>query len=434
MTHNLRYSSAAKYLCPGMTLNADIIQDRFCVAGISYRKADAMQRGRYAVDSKTREAILAEAKALGIKSLFVISTCNRTEIYGYVAHPDELAALLCRHTQGTIEALDELGFQALGADALNHLFRMAAGLASQIIGDYEIQGQLKQAIAASRTAGLIGPVMDRTLNFVFQASKKIRSTTGLSTGTVSVSYAAIEWLRQHAGEGSYKALLIGTGKFGTTVCRNFATYLPQCALTVTNRTNEKAQNIANDVGASFLPFENMPEQLNEFDIIITSTSAKEPIVRSSFFKGSKQRFIVDLSIPANVEASVGYLPGVLLANVDDISSIMQATISRRQTAIPAAEAIIAEYKSEFYSWLQTYKHSPAIRRIKHDLLSISQQQIGWCEFAVQDDLLADNIEALVQKTMDNLVVTLKTDTESGCHCIQAYQHFLNHTAGTAKAI
>ncbi len=418
-----------------MQLTADIIQDRFCVAGISYKKASTVQRGRFAVNASIRKAILQEAKDLGLKSVLVLSTCNRTEIYGYASNPDELAQLLCRHTQGEWYEFSSIGFQAYGSAALHHLFRMASGLDSQIIGDYEIQGQLKHAVAASRNEGMIGPVMDRTLNFVFQASKKIRSTTKLSAGTVSVSFAAIEWLRKHIQEGMQKVLVIGTGKFGTNVCKNLATYLPQCNLVICNRTDDKAQELANQIGAGFLPFASMPGKLDEYDIIVTSTTAQESLVHPGYFHTHKPRLIVDLSIPANVAASVASVSGIIMANVDEISKIMEITLHRRQQAIPEAESIISHFLQEYYGWLKTYKHSPAIKRLKDDLMTLSNYHERVCEFSASLSGTSTDIHAVVQKTMDTLVVTLKNDGESGCHFIKAYHGFLNyHETDNAKPI
>ncbi|MCU0394351.1 MAG: glutamyl-tRNA reductase [Chitinophagaceae bacterium] len=413
-----------------MKLNADHIRERFCVAGISYRQAGTDVRGLFAVDADQHRQVLEEARAKGFKSVFVISTCNRTEIYGYANHPHELAALLSRHTAGQYGEFIHHGFFMQGQEAMHHLFRVAAGLDSQIIGDYEIQGQLKQAIAVARSEQMIGPVMDRTLNFVFQASKKIRTTTGLSSGTVSVSFAAIEWLQQKVANRSLRALVVGTGKFGTNVCKNLLHYLPNISLTVCNRTPEKAEALAASLQVNSLPFEALAHQLNEFDIVVTSTAASEPIVKPHHFTSARERFVVDLSVPANVDKQVADLPGMHLANVDDISVILEQNIARRHTEVPKAEQIIAEFEQEFYNWLHTYKHTPAIKLVKQHLAQWSGQ--SGCEFAGQAAACDEEVRELVQQTVNNLVVNLKSKAEKGCYVIDAYQQFLNHPALAAK--
>ena len=157
----------------------DHIISRLFVAGINYHKADISTRGLFAVDNEGAMQILEEAGAAGIRSAFVLSTCNRTEIYGYCQQDQELTDLLIRHTRGSQEQFHELAYRKRGKQALQHLFEVAAGLDSQIIGDNEILGQLKHSVALSREQRMIGPIMDRTLNFAFQAAKAIKTKTQL---------------------------------------------------------------------------------------------------------------------------------------------------------------------------------------------------------------------------------------------------------------
>jgi len=417
-----------------MRLNTDIIRDRFCVVGISYKQADAVQRAKYAIGPEALQQLLLAAKHAELKSVFVISTCNRTEIYAYAGHPHILANLLCRFSSGNMPELLATGYEARGEAAMHHLFRMASGLESQIIGDYEIQGQLKRSITVSRDAGMIGPIMDRTLNFVFQATKKIRTNTGLSSGTISVSYAAIEWLKSKRITKQQKTLVIGAGKFGTSVCKNLVHYLPNHQLHIANRTDATAMQLAEELHCQWVPFAMLDTHLDEFDVIITSTTASEAFVLPHHFISQKQRFIIDLAIPSNVDKSVGKLQGIELADVDDISPIMEQTINRRKSEIPQAELIIEAYKAAFHNWLHTYKHTPGIRRIKEDLYSISRSHAGVCEMAETISYTESEMQEIVQQTVDSLMVTLKADAAKGCHFIDAYRQFLNHPAVAAKAI
>jgi glutamyl-tRNA reductase len=326
-----------------MHLHAEHIIGRFCVAGINHTNAGAEMRGSFAIDEPTYLLLLDKARADDFKSVFVVSTCNRTEIYGYAPHPVELAILLTGFVQGNLETLVQNGYLYQGKEALHHLFRVSSGLDSQIVGDYEIQGQLKQAYTISMNKDMIGPIMDRTINFVFQASKKIRTTTALSSGTVSVSYAAIEWLQRSLNNSAKKILLIGSGKFGRNVCKNIRHYLPQSSLTISNRTEEAAIHFAEEIGCDHLPFSSLASGIGQFDVVLVCTNAMEPIIKRSFFNdASKPAIIIDLSVPANVEASVGELENIKLVNVDEISAITQTTIAKRLLEVPKAEAIICE--------------------------------------------------------------------------------------------
>jgi glutamyl-tRNA reductase len=426
-----------------MQLHAEHIIGRLCVAGINHTNAGTVVRGSFSVDQHTHGLILEEGRQLGIQSVFVISTCNRTEIYGYAHHPCELAALLTKYTKGSMQELMQQGYHYQGKEALHHIFRVACGLDSQIIGDYEIQGQLKQAYTFSMAQNMVGPIMDRTINFVFQASKKIRSTTGLSTGTVSVSFAAIEWMQKNLDNTTKNVLLVGGGKFGRNVCKNIRHYLPQCNLTITNRTDAVGAKLAEETGASYLPFASMVASLDSYDVILVCTNAMEPIIKAAHFKEVKPRVVIDLSMPANVEPSVGSLAGTTLVNVDEISAIPQHTITRRQHEIPKALAIIEEYKSQFSQWVQTYQHAPAIRHIKENLRLLSSLHPNRCEMAGemipadlhmgmasgnwQDVTIAQTADQdeQIRKTVSNLMVNLKTKKEKGCQFITAYNHFLS---------
>lgn len=421
-----------------MQLHAEHIIGRFCVAGISYKNADAATRGRFSIDSPTHQLLLEEARRQGIRSVFVVSTCNRTEIYGYAHHPIDLASLLCQFTKSSLSLFLQHAYLQQAHNALQHLFRVACGLDSQIVGDYEIQGQIKQAYTQSLQASMIGPIMDRTINFVFQASKKIRTTTALSSGTVSVSFAAIEWMQKNLDAQPKKTLLVGSGKFGRNVCKNIRHYLPQCELTVTNRTAANAEALATDLGVSSIPFGSLSEAVNEFDVILVCTNAMEPIIKAADFTHTKAINIIDLSVPANVEPAVGLLPGMVLVNVDEISAITENTIARRQNEIPKAEAIIADYEQQFFEWVQTHQHAPAIKLVKEKLRSLSAWQAqAPCEMAdvLDEDSLAacPNHDQHIRKTVNALAVNLKTKKEKGCQFIEAYRNFLSSQPAQHKA-
>src|SRR5215469_9273270 len=176
-----------------VTRTADI--SGFFVVGINYKKTDAGVRGQFAIGNEQYEKILALAPSFNVTELFVLSTCNRTEIYGFADNAAHLAGLLCTQTAGAPSAFLEIAYVRRGLAAVEHLFEVAAGLDSQILGDYEIVGQIKQAVKFARDREYIGPLIDRLVNCVLQASKAIKNQTALSDGTVSVSFAAIQCIR-----------------------------------------------------------------------------------------------------------------------------------------------------------------------------------------------------------------------------------------------
>src|SRR6201990_3100736 len=160
----------------------------FYVIGINYKKTDAAIRGQFAISNEQYEKILALAPSYHLNELFILSTCNRTEIYGFADSADSLAALLCTQTEGTLATFQESAYIKKGLAALEHLFQVAAGIDSQILGDYEIVGQIKQAVKFARDHNFVGPFLERLVNSVLQSSKAVKNQTELSGGTVSVSF------------------------------------------------------------------------------------------------------------------------------------------------------------------------------------------------------------------------------------------------------
>lgn len=401
--------------------------EQFWVAGISYRSSATHIRALFSLEKDAQEKILAEAAKNGLSSVLVLSTCNRTEIYGYTSHPQNLLTIWLKHCPQANRALfTTYGYMLSGEDAIGHAFKVGAGLDSQIIGDFEIAGQMKQALAFSQKRGMVGPIFDRTFNFVLQASKKVKNQTALCSGTVSVSFAAIKWLQQELKGKSASILVVGTGKFGTSIMKNLLHYLPACKVAISNRTMEKANEIAANLPVEIIPFSTISEKTDGFDAIITCTHAPVPFISAEYFSTPKKRLLIDLSVPANIHDNVKELKNVHLVNVDDISVMLDKTISRREADVPKAEAIIAEHINAFYDWLATFQHAPAIHDMKRKLQVWSGThnksvipETGIFTSGANASGYEENIHAVVS----NLMVNLKTRREKGCHMIAAYHDF-----------
>ena len=166
----------------------------FYAVGLSYKKADAETRGKFSLDAQAKERLLLQAKKEGIEALIVTSTCNRTEIYGFAQHPFQLIKLLCENSHGTVEDFQKVAFVYKNQEAVNHMFRVGTGLDSQILGDFEIISQLKIAFSESKAIGLANAYLERLVNAVIQASKKIKTDTEISSGATSVSFASVQYI------------------------------------------------------------------------------------------------------------------------------------------------------------------------------------------------------------------------------------------------
>lgn len=384
----------------------------FCIAGINYRKSDVIVRGKFSLTTAQCQQLLTEVVKKHMPGAFVISTCNRTEIYGISSSPQELIELLCLHTQGRIKDFIEHGYTHQGLNAVEHLFKMAAGIDSQIIGDHEILSQLKLAVKFAKQHGCINNFLERVVNFAIASSKRIKTETQLSSGTVSVSYAAIEIIKEKTADlSNKKILLFGTGKFGNNVAVNLSTYLPDSALYFCNRTDEKAILLAEKCNANFISFSDLPEAVDAADIVIVSTSAESYSVLPSFFTTEKERLVLDLSIPQNVDPAIKNSPGIELMNVDEISTILDKTIDKRKAELPQALQIIAETIGELKEWYTMQANNPVLRKIKSQLNLLAGEETSGCN------------KEKIQKTVSHLAVQLRKENNKGCQYINALNNY-----------
>lgn len=350
----------------------------FYALGLSYKKADALIRGKFSLDPKAQSDLLEQAKAEGIDSLIVISTCNRTEIYGAASHPYELIKLLCANTQGSVEEFQQAGYIYKNKDAVNHFFRVGTGLDSQILGDFEIIGQIKTAFNNSKSLGLVNTFLDRLINAVIQASKKVKTDTGISSGAASVSFSAVRYIIENVQEiGSKKILLLGTGKIGRNTCENLVKHTKNGQITLINRTKRKAEALAGKLNVIVKDYKDLEYELQQSDVVVVATGANQPTICSSLLNLKKPLLILDLSIPRNVDPNVEQLSGVTLLHLDYLSQMKDETLEKRKQHIPAAEAVIEDMKLEFNSWMQARKYAPAIQALKAKLNDIAASELAF---------------------------------------------------------
>lgn len=349
---------------------------KFYAIGLSYKKADATTRGHFAIDENAQEAILNGAKAAGVSGLIVISTCNRTELYGFAPDAMTLVKILCEHTHGTVEEFLEVAYLHKNDDAIAHLFKVGTGLDSQILGDFEIIGQLKIGFKRSKKLKLINPFMERLVNAVIQASKRIKNETEISSGATSVSFAAVQYIMARVPYVSEKnILLFGTGKIGRNTCENLVKHTKNEHITLINRTKEKAEKIAGKFNLLVKDYADIESEIAQSDILVVATGAQKPTVNKDILYTKKPLLILDLSIPKNVSDDVKELENVTLIHLDQLSKMTDATLKRRQGNIPQAETIIAEITAEFNAWLQTRKFAPTIKALKVRLKEVQATEI-----------------------------------------------------------
>jgi glutamyl-tRNA reductase len=395
---------------PISTYNSSL--NDFCIVGINYRKTDMNIRGKFSLSTDQSVLLLKESLIENITGCMVLSTCNRTEIYG-LSDPQQLVELFCSNTNCLQKDFVDHGYTYQGIEAIGHLFKVASGLDSQIVGDYEILSQLKQSAKIAKENGCINSFMERAINYALQVSKEIKTKTNLSSGTVSVSYAAIEIIKEKTGNLSgKKILLVGTGKFGNHIAKNLKDYLPGTCISFTNRTDEKASELAALYDAEFIPYKDIMAACNDADIIIASSAAGSYTVHPSFFVTPKSRLILDLAVPQNVDRRVKEIPGTTLLNVDEVSQILDKTISLRHAEIPKALEIIDDTLSSLEQWHRQQFNNPLLVLVKSQLFELNEIYFN--------ELNGNKIH----KTIASLAIQLKHKNNKGCLCINALNSYL----------
>lgn len=388
----------------------------FYAIGLSYQKADAEVRGHFSLSDTAKKNLLAEAKQNGIESLIVISTCNRTELYGFAEHPYQLIHLLCENTKGTVEEFQDVAYIHKGKSAINHMFRVGSGLDSQILGDFEIISQLKFAARASKKEGLLNSFTERLVNSVIQASKRIKNETELSSGATSVSFAAVQYIMNAIENISEKnILLFGTGKIGRNTCENLVKHTKNSHITLINRTKTKAEEVAGKFNLIVKDYENLQEEINASDIVIVATGAQNPTVYKSLITTNKPLLVLDLSIPKNVNEDITELNTVSLVHMDDLAKITDDTLEKRKAFIPDAEAIIDDIMADFNAWLNTLKFVPTIQALKHKLTDLKNSELNAQRKKIADfnedqaELISNNI---IQKITNQLAHHFREDNDT----------------------
>ena len=397
----------------------------FYTVGLSYKKANADIRGKFSLDPASMEKILAEAKVQGVDGLLIISTCNRTELHGFAQHPFQLIKLLCDHSDGSVEEFQDVAYVLKNYEAIDHLFKVGTGLDSQILGDFEIIGQLKHSFHRSKKHGLTNHFLERLCNSVIQASKRVKNETDLSSGATSVAFASVQYILKNVENVSDKnILLFGTGKIGRNTCENLIKHTGNHHITLINRTKDKAEKIAGKFHLTVKDFGDLQAEIRKSDVLIVATAAHTPTISKDLLHTNKPLLILDLSIPKNVAADVTDIDQVSLIHLDHLSQMTDETLERRKQHIPYALQIISEVKGDFVQWLETRKFVPVIKALKKKLKTMKEEEIDFQSKKVhgfnaeQADLVSDRIIHQITKRFANHLKESDIDADESLELIQ----------------
>ena len=359
---------------------------RLALAGISHKTAPVELRERVAFDAEQARRALSELlEDERIAEAMLLSTCNRTELcarfsVGFGPDPDFLVDFIIKIRGLSSDEIRPNFYRLVGQEAVGHLFEVASGLDSMVIGETQITNQFKQAYALSVSQKATGPLINRMCHRAFEVAKDVRSKTGLSVGNLSVSAVACELAEKiFRNLIQCRVLLIGAGETGTLV----ATHLEErgvAHLSVSNRTLERAQELAEKLGATAVPFEERLHYAKDADILITAVGGEEHIVKFSELQaviGTKKTplFIIDLGVPRNVESRCADIVEVFLYNIDDIEEIVQKNLTKRQVEAAKAKKIVDDATEEFMEWYRKQLAGATIGELHEQLDQIRIKEL-----------------------------------------------------------
>ena len=401
-------------------------ETNFYVIGLSYKKADVAIRSKFSLSKDNESALLKEAKELGMDGVMVISTCNRTEIIGFAHHPYELISLLCKFANGSVDEFAKVSFVYKNTEAVEHFISVATGLDSQILGDYEIVGQLKAAFDLAKQADTVNAYLERLYNTALHASKEVKNKTKLSAGTTTVSYATVQYIKERQEKyPNPKILVFGLGDIGESTVKGLNNHLNFNEITVINRTAEKAAILENKLGVRAANMSELKNEIQKADILIVATGSNLPTVTGDMFDIQKPQLIIDLSIPSNVSCEVKNMVNKKLLDVDMLSAKTKSTLENRKLQIPKVKKIIEEYKDEFNNWVIFRKSSPALSTLKHSLETIKNDAIA-LNLKKHDQLNPQEVEEItnlmINKIVSKFATYLKDDTSKAEVSIEVIEH------------
>lgn len=397
--------------------------------GINHKTASLDLREKVAFTPEALDAALREAvREAGLGELAILSTCNRTEFYGFLPQQngEALLAWLGRHHQIPLSEISASIYQHENEEAVRHMMRVAAGLDSMVLGEPQILGQMKTAYAQAAEAGTLGPELERLFQTTFAAAKQVRTETAIGANAVSVGFAAVMLARQIFSDlRESEALLIGAGEMIELVGRHLYEQ-GVSRITVANRTLSRGLELAQQFGGRAVSLEEIPDALVNADIVISSTASPLPILGKGMVERALKKrrhrpiFMVDIAVPRDVEPEVAQLQDVYLYTVDDLQSVIEENMRSRQEAAHAAEEIVTARALQFMAQKREQGAFATLTTWRRQVESLREQELERARASIRrgvdpEEALERMSRNLTGKLMHAPSVALKKAAAAGEH-------------------
>ncbi|MBV71368.1 MAG: glutamyl-tRNA reductase [Myxococcales bacterium] len=402
---------------------------QFFVLGLNHKTAPIQLREKFSILDESLATTAQRIRQAGLQESFVVSTCNRVELYG-AGHSvsglgESLGHILADVGQTSLGKLVPHVYEHSGGEAIHHLFRVAASLDSMIVGEPQILGQLKSAYSKCRKAGVTGPLLNRAVERAFSVAKKVRSETGIGEHAISISSVAIQLARQIFGQlDDKKAALVGAGKMGQLAARHIRD-AGISQLYVANRSFERAQALSNELQGHPRYLNELGQLLSLVDIVITSTASKTHLVdvkmMKTVMKARKYRpiFFIDIAVPRNVCPDLNQMDNVYVYDVDDLNGISNENKETRATEARLAEAVVFEQAQRFIGELSGLALKPTIMELKEQIAVMKASEVDkfrrrlTSNGSLDEELMGQLADGLLNKVLHGALTELKKQAAEG---------------------
>lgn len=379
--------------------------DTFSIVGVNHWEATIEVRERFSLSDAQKQALIEGARREGVDSLFVISTCNRTEIIAQDASPQELIRLLITYSDASLDEFHTYGFEKEGEKAVEHLFKVTVGLDSQILGDLQIVKQVKEGYELASDMDAVDGELHRLMQHVFRAHKRSRSETSLGEGAATTAYAAVRFATKTFNSLTDKnILLIGTGKIGKVTCKNLVS-LGAKKVTLMNRTRDRAEFVADRYNLEVASMDDMPAQIADADLVIVATGANDPVISMDDMRPSIEdgnfKVMLDLSVPRNIDPTIDALDFVDLANMDFLTDVTDEAYRKREENIPLVKKIIDDELTDYKNWLSTQKVVPTIKALTNKFEDIREDEFDFFKNKIKESD-RDKVENLTRRIVNKI--------------------------------
>jgi len=410
--------------------------------GIDHRQADVRVRERLTIAEPELPAALAALREQ-IAEGVILSTCNRTELYAHVGHRESwrrVAGRLLADVCGVpLERFGSALVERWQQDAVRHLFRVATGLESMIVGEHQILGQVRAAAEVAQAAGTAGPLMAALFRDAIALGKRARSESGIARHAVSVSSAAVELARSALGQlHGRTVLVVGAGRMGSLAARSL---VDQAAgrLLITSRTAARAEALASKLGGRALAFERLLDGLVDSDLVISATASPGHVVTAELVRAAlasrpgRSLVVVDIAVPRDVEPAAAQIPGCVLHNIDDLVAVQQVNLAKRRLEGVKVEALIDREVDKFMEWWEGREVAPTIADLvaRAEEIRVAELERGLSRLGSLSDRDRNAVNALtvaiVNKMLHQPIVQLKQ--RGGQHDARVYVHAVRELFG-----